>query len=108
MHERCYKVRKELDSPSHPTESKLNSSRERAPLIPKTGGTSYPDVLGRDGPTVPGQLLWSKRKDEVSDGWESWMRGTTLDWVKSSVVSLDGTLTVIRRGGMGRRIVGYL
>ena len=108
MHERRSKVKKELDDPSHPNESKLNSSREREPLIPKTGRTSCPDVLGRDGPTVPGQLLCSKRRDEVSDGWESWTRGTTLNWAKSSVVSSDGMLTVIRQGGMGRRIVGYL
>ena len=57
MHERRSKVKKELDDPSHPNESKLNSSREREPLIPKTGRISCPDVLGRDGPTVPGQLL---------------------------------------------------
>ena len=51
-------VGKELDNLSHPGESKLHSLRRGVPLSPKTRGTSYPDVLGRDGPAVLGQLLW--------------------------------------------------
>ena len=56
MHGQHTEVGKEFGDLSYPNESKLRSLRRRAPVNPETRGTSYADVLGRDGPTVPGQL----------------------------------------------------